>query len=217
MADLLLYTGLTEEQQGLVETLRSSGQALLRVLNQILDLSKIESGRMELAEAPFSPRRLMADAAELIRPVALEHGLDLKLTIDWPAHLQAVADELRLRQIILNYLDNAIKHSPEGSHIRVVVREQAGSPVVDVIDNGPGIAAEHRDAIFQRFYRIDPARSRDAGGAGLGLCIAHWAVELHGGSIELESEEGKGSTFRIALAPLLRPGAPEVQPGALRP
>jgi signal transduction histidine kinase len=139
------------------------------------------------------------------------------LSIEASGPMRVVADRVILRQALLNLFDNAIKHSPEGGHIRVVVREQAGSPVVDVIDNGPGIAAEHRDAIFERFYRIDPARSRDAGGAGLGLCIARWAVELHGGHIELESDEGKGSTFRIVLASSPAARAAETRAAAQRP
>jgi PAS domain S-box-containing protein len=210
MADLLLYTGLTEEQQGLVETLRSSGQALLRVLNQTLDLSKIESGRMELAEAPFSPRRLMADAAELIRPVALEHGLDLELTIDWPDHLQAVADELRLRQIVLNYLDNAIKHTDQGA-VRAVL---SGRPIeggrwllrLAVTDTGHGVAPADRERLFQPFQQLENARHR--GGTGLGLAICRRLAELMGGSVGYHSEPGAGATFwaevpvGTALAPL---------------
>jgi PAS domain S-box-containing protein len=197
MADLLSYTGLTEEQQGLVDTLRSSGQALLRVLNQILDLSKIESGRMDLAEAPFSPRRLMADAADLIRPAALERGLDLEVTIDWPDHLQAVADELRLRQIMLNYLDNAIKHTDRG-HVQAAL---SGRPDAEgrwclrlaVTDTGTGIPPESRDRLFQPFQQLEGARTR--GGTGLGLAICRRLAELMGGSVGYHSEPGAGATF----------------------
>ena len=197
MADLLLYTGLTEEQQGLVETLRSSGQALLRVLNQILDLSKIESGRMELAETAFSPRRLMADAADLIRPAALEHGLDLELTIDWPDHLQAVADELRLRQIILNYLDNAIKHTDQGAVRAALSGRPAGNGRwllrLAVSDTGEGVAPGNRDRLFQPFQQLENARFR--GGTGLGLAICRRLAELMGGSVGYHSEPGAGATF----------------------
>jgi PAS domain S-box-containing protein len=197
MADLLLYTGLTEEQQGLVETLRSSGQALLRVLNQILDLSKIESGRMELAEARFSPRRLMADAADLIRPAALEHGLDLEVTIDWPDHLQAVADELRLRQIALNFLDNAIKHTDQGS-VRAAlsgrqVEEGRWLLRLAVTDTGKGVAPEDRDRLFQPFQQLESSRFR--GGTGLGLAICRRLAELMGGRVGYHGEPGTGATF----------------------
>src|SRR5262249_52798128 len=123
-----------------------------------------------------------------------------ELSIEAAARIEVMADRIVLRQALLNLLDNAIKHSPEGGRVRVLVGKRAGIPLIEVIDNGPGIPLEHQEAIFQRFYRVDPARARSAGGVGLGLCIARWAVELHGGRIELESEEGKGSTFRIVCA-----------------
>jgi signal transduction histidine kinase len=104
-----------------------------------------------------------------------------------------------LRQAVINLVDNAIKYSPEGGHVRIVVHDLPDGPTLEVIDTGPGISSEHRERIFDRFYRVDKARSRELGGTGLGLSIARWAVEAHGGHIELESEEGKGSTFRITL------------------
>jgi PAS domain S-box-containing protein len=220
MADLLLYTGLTEEQQGLVETLRSSGQALLRVLNQILDLSKIESGRMELAEARFSPRRLMADAADLIRPAALEHGLDLEVTIDWPDHLQAVADELRLRQIVLNFLDNAIKHTDQGS-VRAAL---SGRPVEEgrwllrlaVTDTGKGVAPEDRDRLFQPFQQLESSRFR--GGTGLGLAICRRLAELMGGRVGYHGEPGTGATFwaEVPVGTVLAPPQEATWQAAIR-
>lgn len=109
------------------------------------------------------------------------------------------ADRLVLRQAIINILDNAIKYSAVGSPIRVVVGGQAGAAILEIIDQGPGIGPEHAALVFDRFYRIDKARSREFGGAGLGLSIARWAVECHGGRIELESKEACGSTFRIVL------------------
>jgi signal transduction histidine kinase len=187
---------------------------LARLVDTLLLLSRADAGAATLHLEGIDLVDLAREIAVQLEVLAEEKRQALSLEASGP--VRVFADRVILRQALLNLLDNAIKHSPEGGHIRVVVREQAGSPVVDVIDNGPGIAAEHRDAIFQRFYRIDPARSRDAGGAGLGLCIARWAVELHGGSIELESDEGKGSTFRIVLAPLLHPGASEVRSGSHR-
>ena len=211
MADLLLYTGLTEEQQGLVETLRSSGLALLRVLNQILDLSKIESGHMELAEALFSPRRLIADAADLIRPAALERGLDLELKIDWPAGLQAVGDELRLRQIVINYLDNAVKHTDRGTVWAIL----SGRPAEEgrwrlrlaVADAGSGIAPESRDHLFQPFQQLESARFR--GGTGLGLAICRRLAELMGGSVGVDSVPGEGSTFWAEVPVSVAPAPPQ--------
>ncbi|HYU35684.1 MAG TPA: ATP-binding protein [Thermoanaerobaculia bacterium] len=214
MADLLLYTGLTEEQQGLVETLRSSGLALLRVLNQILDLSKIESGHMELAEAPFSPRRLIAEAADLIRPAALERGLDLELKIDWPDDLQAVGDELHLRQIVLNYLDNAVKHTDRGTVWAIL----SGRPAEEgrwhlrlaVADAGSGIAPESRDHLFQPFQQLEGSRFR--GGTGLGLAICRRLAELMGGSVGVDSTPGEGATFWAEVPVSTAPAPPQEEP-----
>ena len=118
-------------------------------------------------------------------------------TLFAPVH--ATAARLVLRQAVINLVDNAIKYSLEGGRVRVLVRNQPNGPTLEVIDTGPGIAAEHREYLFDRFYRVDKARSREPGGTGLGLAISRWAVEAHGGCIEVESTEGAGSTFRIKL------------------
>jgi len=197
MADLLLHSGLTGEQRQLAETLRFSGQALLRVLNQVLDLSKIEAGRMELLEAPFSPRRLVAEAVDLLRPRSLERDLDLDLAIGWPDPLHAVGDEMRLRQILLNYLDNAIKHTNKGN-VWVTLSGRPGEGGrwllrLAVSDTGVGIAPENRDRLFQPFQQLEGARVR--GGTGLGLAICRRLAELMQGSVGYESEPGSGATF----------------------
>jgi signal transduction histidine kinase len=110
-----------------------------------------------------------------------------------------MVDRLVFRQAVINLVDNAIKYSPEGGHVRIMVQDQPQGPALEVIDTGSGIGVEDQKRIFDRFYRVDKARSRELGGTGLGLAIARWAVEAHGGHIELESEEDKGSTFRITL------------------
>jgi len=109
------------------------------------------------------------------------------------------ADRDTLRSALINILDNAIKYTPAEGHIRIVVKRRQDEAVVEVGDDGPGIPLEHREKIFERFYRVEKARSSETGGAGLGLAIARWAVEINGGRIELESEEGRGSTFRVIL------------------
>jgi len=111
----------------------------------------------------------------------------------------AWVDRVVIRQALINLVDNAVKYTPPGGSVRIVVRDGAPGPTIEVADTGSGIPPEHRDRVFDRFYRIDKARSRDLGGAGLGLAIARWAVEAHGGRIDLESVEGRGSTFRITL------------------
>jgi signal transduction histidine kinase len=108
-------------------------------------------------------------------------------------------DRLVIRQALINLLDNAIKYTPPGGSVRISVRNGGPGPTVEVADTGSGIPPEHHNRVFDRFYRIDKARSRDLGGAGLGLSIARWAVEAHGGRIDLESVEGRGSTFRMML------------------
>jgi signal transduction histidine kinase len=109
------------------------------------------------------------------------------------------ADRTFLRQAIVDLLHNAVKYSPEHSTVRVRVRETEKDAILEVQDRGPGIAQEHRERIFERFYRVDKSRTRGGGGAGLGLSIAKWAVSMHAGAIELQSEPDHGSTFRICI------------------
>jgi signal transduction histidine kinase len=113
--------------------------------------------------------------------------------------VQVSADRLVLREAITNVVDNAIKYSPVGASIAVSIRDDGDCAVVEVADQGAGIAAEHRERIFDRFFRVDSARSRDAGGTGLGLAIAKWAVEINGGSIRVDAGATGGSVFRIFL------------------
>jgi signal transduction histidine kinase len=121
------------------------------------------------------------------------------VSIDGDDSIHVEADGVILRQVVINLLDNAIKYSPQGGHISVrVVRSDPGSACVEVEDCGPGIPPEHLDKVFDRFYRIDEARSREAGGAGLGLALAKWGAEAHGGRLELESMK-TGCIFRLFL------------------
>ena len=115
------------------------------------------------------------------------------------------ADRAVLRQAIVNLVDNGTKYAPAGSTIRVRVEQAPAQTILEVIDTGPGIAEEHREQVFERFYRVDASRSRELGGTGLGLAIARWAVQAHGGHIELETEPGQGSVFRIVLPATTKP------------
>jgi signal transduction histidine kinase len=122
------------------------------------------------------------------------------LSIDAQSEITATGDANVLRQGLSNLIDNAIKYTPDKGTITVrVVKMSLAEAAIEVRDTGRGIPAEHRERIFDRFYRVDAARARDSGGLGLGLAISRWAVEAHGGRIELESEEGTGSVFRIVL------------------
>jgi len=135
-----------------------------------------------------------------VRDTVLVLAEERKQVIEIEAQKVVVrADRELLRLALLNLVDNAIRYSPEGLSILLRVRRDEKNTVVEVVDEGPGIAREHQQKIFERFYRIDKARSRTSGGAGLGLSITRWAVERQGGHIELESEGGRGSLFRIVI------------------
>src|SRR5207253_8847402 len=123
-----------------------------------------------------------------------------RISVEANPTLIVSGDRLLLRQALINLIDNAIKYPP--AEAEILVRVAAGKDnqlIVEVVDRGPGVPQEHRSRIFDRFYRVDSARSPEWGGAGLGLAIARWAVEIHGGQITLQSVEGQGSTFRVAL------------------
>jgi heavy metal sensor kinase len=173
---------------------------LTRLVENLLLLTRAEAGRIPLARAVVDLRELVAGVADGLRVLAEDK--DQELTVDGAAHVTADCDATILRQGVTNLVYNAIKYTPNKGAIRVMVRPTAsGEAVIEVRDTGPGIAAAHRARIFERFYRVDDARSRDTGGVGLGLAIARWAVEANGGRIEVESEPGQGTLFRIVLPP----------------
>jgi heavy metal sensor kinase len=170
---------------------------LSRLVDGLLMLSRADAGNVAL-------RCEAVDLAELAGAVKAHLGVLAEekhqlLSVESTGRVVAWADRLVIRQALINLVDNAIKYTPTGGSVRIVVRNGAPGPAIDVTDTGPGIPPEHRDRVFDRFYRIDKARSRDLGGAGLGLSIARWAVEAHGGRIDLESTDGSGATFRLTL------------------
>jgi heavy metal sensor kinase len=170
---------------------------LSRLVGSLLLLSRADAG-LALRRQRLDLLQLARESAALVEILAEEKGQ--RLDIRGNAGVQADVDGLILRQALINLIDNAIKYSPRNGLIRVEVRSELdGGAIVEVADEGQGISEAHRPRVFERFYRVDRARSRDEGGAGLGLSIALWGVEAHGGRIELQSEEGKGSTFRIVL------------------
>lgn len=171
---------------------------LTRLVESLLTLTRAESGRILLKQEVMDLGAVATSVAEYLRVLAEEKEQDL--SVDVRAHVRARCDPAILRQGLMNLIHNAIKYAPDRGTIRVEVsKTPAGDAAIEVKDTGPGIAAEHRARIFERFYRLDEGRSRDTGGVGLGLAIARWAVEANGGRIELESEVGKGSIFRIVL------------------
>jgi heavy metal sensor kinase len=177
--------------------LEESGR-LTRLVDSLLTISRADAGQIQLRRSTFSLLDLAKESAALLEVLAEEKAQ--RLSVEGDAAVAVHADRLILRQALVNLIDNAVKYSPAGAALGVrVALHNAGAAVVEVRDGGPGIEPAHQEKVFDRFYRVDKARSRDAGGAGLGLSIAKWAVEAHGGRIELESEHGRGCTFRICL------------------
>ena len=171
---------------------------LTRLVESLLTLTRGESGRIPLALEMVSLNGLVASVVEHLRVLAEEK--EQSLSFDAPAAVWARCDPAILRLGLINVLDNAIKYTPAKGTIRVRVKETpSGETAIEVQDTGLGISAVHHGRIFERFYRVDQGRSRESGGAGLGLATARWAVGVNGGRIELESEEGKGSIFGIVL------------------
>jgi heavy metal sensor kinase len=169
---------------------------LTRLVESLLTLTRADSGRIQLARKRLDLGTLAGSVIDQIRVLADEKQQELKLRAPVPVH--AVADAALLRQALMNLIHNAVKYTPTGGTIGVEVSTTpSGQGVIEVRDTGPGIAPEHRDRIFDRFYRVDASRSREDGGVGLGLAIARWAIEANGGRIELASDGGRGSVFRI--------------------
>ncbi len=193
-----MFGEVNEKQTEYLQDILSSGQHLLSLINDILDLSKIEAGRLELELTKFHLPVAVENALTLVRELATRLGIALDLAVD--DHLgDFVGDERKIRQILLNLLSNAVKFTPEGGRVSVKAVPTDGSVEISVSDTGIGIAPEDQHAIFEEFRQVgsDDARKRE--GTGLGLILAKKFVELHGGRIWVESQVGKGSTFTFTL------------------
>ena len=203
MTGLLLDTSLTAEQREYAETVRSSGSALLGILNEILDLSKIEAGRMELEHIDFSVAAAAEEATELLAERAHSKRLELLSRVDPKIPATLRGDPGRFRQVLINLLGNAIKFTERGEVVTTVeVAHEKPDTVelqVAVRDSGVGITAEARSRLFQPFSQADSSTTRKFGGTGLGLAICRRLVELMGGEIGVDSEPGQGSTFRFTV------------------
>ncbi len=193
-----LFGELNEKQDDYLKDIHSSGKHLLSLINDILDLSKVEAGRMELELATFDLSSAIANATTLIRERAQRHGIALALDAG-PELGEAVADERKFKQILLNLLTNAVKFTPDGGRVEVKARRDADSIVVAVHDTGIGIAAEDQAAVFEEFRQVGRHYTNKQEGTGLGLALTRKFVELHGGRIWLESEPGTGSTFTFTI------------------
>jgi PAS domain S-box-containing protein len=204
---------LPENARLYVERISTAGQSLLAVVNDILDFSKLEAGQVELDPQPFDPAAFIAETTQLLAVQAANKGLDWRSHVDGPLPGHVLADSARLRQVLLNLLGNAIKFTAQGSVLGRIAYDAAGEGAlkISVADTGEGIPAERRDRLFQRFSQVDGSVSRIHGGTGLGLAICKSLVELMGGQIGVNSEEGRGSTFWFTIAaPAVAAAAPTV-------
>ena len=198
---------LSNDQVKFARTIESSGNDLLTLINDILDLSKIEAGHVEIEAAPVATERLAADLRKMFEPVAKQRGLALEIVLAADAPRSLETDRMRLEQVLKNLLSNALKFTEKG---RVSLTISSGSEEtveLAVADTGIGIAEAQREAIFEAFQQADGTISRKFGGTGLGLSISRELVRLLGGTIRLESEEGKGSTFVVCVPHAYDPAA----------
>ena len=203
MAQLMARGELQPEQREKLNVILGSGQDLLLVINDVLDISKIEQHKLELEQIVFDPVAVVEDASQAFAVLAEGKDLRLELEVADAARGQRLGDPGRLRQIVNNFLSNAIKFTETG-HVRVSVAEdgpEGGEGLTLVVnDTGTGISAEGMSRLFQRFSQVDASITRRYGGTGLGLAICRELVELMGGRVWAESEPGRGSTFYAALA-----------------
>lgn len=221
MAELLCDTALSEEQRLFAETIRSSGEALLVIINDILDYSKIEAERLTLRPEPFDLERTIHEVTMLLQPRAREKGLDLMIDFDMFLPTRFVGDPGRLRQVLTNLIGNAVKFTDKGHVLTRVVGVEAADGTqtlhVTVEDTGIGIAAEHLDHIFGEFNQVEDEQNRKFEGTGLGLAITRRLIEHMGGAVWVDSELGEGACFgfRVTL-PVAEDAGPAMLPVAVR-
>ena len=193
-----MFGELNPKQDEYLQDVLSSGRHLLSLINDILDLSKVEAGRMELELARFDLPQAMQDTLVLVRERAARHGIDLHLDVDGGVGA-VVADERKLKQVMLNLLSNAVKFTPEGGRVDVRAVPTDGGVEVSVADTGIGIAPENQELIFEEFRQVGGDYAHKREGTGLGLTLARRFVELHGGRIWVKSQPGQGSTFTFSI------------------
>ncbi|MBF0183268.1 MAG: bacteriohemerythrin [Magnetococcales bacterium] len=201
MSDVLLETNLDPEQRQIVQTMHQSGKTLINLINDVLDFSRIESGRLTVSDLPFSPRQVVEEIVRLMRITAENKGLVLSENILPNIPDAIVGDEGRVRQVLINLLGNAIKFTPHGQvSLRLLPHPQESETLLfSVSDTGIGIAEKEANRIFEHFTQADSGIARRYGGTGLGLAISKKLVERMGGQIWVESRLGEGSTFFFTL------------------
>src|SRR5262249_30060098 len=200
----LLDTPLTPEQNTYAKAVKTSGDALLSLIEELLDYSKIEAGKIDLEQRPFNLTALIEDITELLAPRAQAKNLEIAAYVDERLPLDVVGDAARLRQVLLNLAGNAIKFTAQGG-VALIVEPGIWPNEISFLvrDTGIGIAPEARERIFREFEQADERIARNYGGTGLGLSISERIVKRMGGRITLESQLGAGSTFEVSI-PLAR-------------
>jgi len=192
--------GSREEYRDTIGSMLEEVNRLTALIDSLLTISRADAGRIPLNPTTFSAMDLAREAASLFEVLIDEK--DQHVTVEGDESARITGDRVFLRQAVVNIIHNAVKYSPVGGTIAVTVHNgPLGSIRLEVADSGPGIAPEHTERIFDRFYRVDESRSRDAGGAGLGLSIAQWAVRVHGGELRLITANRPGCTFQLLLPP----------------
>ena len=187
----------TANHEEVISNILEETARLQSLCESLLNLSRADSGSVNLKMQSINAYDFLTETSNVLSVLAEEKGQILKVQAD--KSITASVDPHFFRQAIMNLIDNAIKYSHDGATIIVQAKAANGKVLFSIKDNGPGIADEHQEKIFERFYRIDTARSRATGGAGLGLSICSWIIQKHKGSIQLESNLGQGSEFLISI------------------
>jgi len=193
-----MFGELNEKQAEYLQDILASGRHLLSLINDILDLSKVEAGRLDLELGQFDLPTALDNALTLIRERASRHGIALDVAVDTGVG-DIVADERKVKQILVNLLSNAVKFTPERGRVAVHAKPGDGCVEISVSDTGIGIAPEDLEAIFEEFRQVGGAELQRREGTGLGLTLAKKFVELHGGQMWVRSQVGQGSTFTFTL------------------
>lgn len=209
-ADLLAVSDLNDEQREHVELIRDSGKSMMHLLGDVLDFSKIEAGQLSITEQPVDLPHILNSTAKLVRPTAIQKELDLEVQVSDAVPRWIMSDRMRLRQILSNLLSNAVKFTDSG-FVRLTAKEQDAELVITVEDSGCGISPHRTEIIFDSFAQESDITYQKFGGTGLGLAISRSLAEMMKGSLAVESERGKGSTFTLRV-PLKIADAPAGDP-----
>jgi len=196
-----------EEYRNILNSNLEEINHMTQIVDDLLFLSKADMGEVHLQKQPINLTQLASEVHAQAKMIAMPKDITVRINKD--SDVVVVGDRLRLRELLLNLVDNGVKYTPEGGEMKISLERDDGRIKLRVMDNGIGIAPDDQAHIFDRFFRVDKARSREGGGSGLGLSICKWIVEAHGGEISVESDLGKGSTFTVTL-PVAPPNAKEM-------